>query len=221
MRRFDELFEMAAARKGGAEAFAATLPAPLPPAELAEIPDHRWLSTLSRHVFSAGFNWKVVEAKWPAFEDAFHGFAPGPCSTMEDEALETAAKAGGIGHMAKARSIRDNALFFRALAHAHGSAARTLADWPDADYVGLLAKLKAEGSRLGGNTAQYGLRSMGKDGFILSKDVTAALIREGVVDKAPSSKAALAAVQAAFTRWSDEAERPMMQVSRVLACTVG
>ena len=32
---------------------------------------------------------------------------------------------------------------------------------------------------------------MGVDSFILSRDVTAALIREGVVDKAPTSKGAM------------------------------
>lgn len=220
MRDFDELFAMAAARKGGAAAFEATLPVPRPRDDLAGVPDDRWLSRLCQHVFAAGFNWRVVEDKWPAFEEAFHGFEPARCAAMDDEALERAAKAGGIGHMAKARAIRDNAVFLRDLAAGHGSAARAIADWPETDQVGLLELMKKRGGRLGGTTAQYALRAMGKDGFVLSTDVGRALVREGVVGKAPSSKRDLAAVQAAFDGWVAQSGRPYMQVSRVLACSI-
>jgi 3-methyladenine DNA glycosylase Tag len=62
---------------------------------------------------------------------------------------------------------------------------------------------------------------MGKDSFILSRDVVAALIREGVVDRPPSSKRDLAAVQDAFNRWMDESGRGLTQISRTLAMSVG
>ena len=65
VRHFDEIFEIAAARHGGLDALEATLSPPLPAAELAAIPEDRWLSTLSKCVFQAGFNWKVIENKWP------------------------------------------------------------------------------------------------------------------------------------------------------------
>jgi len=42
-----------------------------------------------------------------------------------------------------------------------------------------------------------------------------------VVDKAPTSKRDLAAVQAAFNRWHDESGRPIAQISRTLACSIG
>ena len=60
MRSFDELFEIAASRKGGPEAFEATLPVMKTTNDLAAIPDDRWLSTMAKCVFQAGFNWKVV-----------------------------------------------------------------------------------------------------------------------------------------------------------------
>lgn len=62
---------------------------------------------------------------------------------------------------------------------AHGSFGRWIADWPGDEYIGHVAELGKRGSRLGGATAQYFLRSMGVDGFILSQDVTARLIAEG------------------------------------------
>lgn len=155
MRSFDEIYAMAAANKGGAEAVEQRLEDPKPGDELVAIPDDRWLSKLSQVVFSAGFNWQVVTDKWPGFERAFHGFDIGRCSMMDDEACERAAKAGGIGHARKALSIRENACLFRDLAAQHGSAARFFADWPHDDYVGLLAFLRRNGDRLGGTTTQY------------------------------------------------------------------
>lgn len=79
---------------------------------------------------------------------------------------------------------------------------------------------KKDAARLGGNSAMYFLRFMGIDSFILSRDVAAALIREGVVDKAPSSKRDMEKVQAAFNAWQRQSGRPLTQISRVLACTV-
>ncbi len=45
---------------------------------------------------------------------------------------------------------------------------------------------------------------------MLSADVVTALIRQKVVDKAPSSKKALAAVQDAFNEWRSR-ERPLIR----------
>jgi 3-methyladenine DNA glycosylase Tag len=81
--------------------------------------------------------------------------------------------------------------------------------------------LKKNASRLGGATAQYFLRFEGWDAFILSGDVVKALIREGVVSKAPTAKKDMAAVQAAFNTWRDESGRPVREISRILALSVG
>ncbi|MEM7498551.1 MAG: DNA-3-methyladenine glycosylase I [Pseudomonadota bacterium] len=221
MRRFAEIEAVASDRHGGGDALTALLPTPADIRDLSAIPDERWLSTLSRCVFSAGFNWKVVESKWPAFEEAFHGFAPGPCSMMTDEEIERAAQAGGIPHMAKALSVRENAVLFREMAAEKGSAAAFLVEWPRDDFAGLLLTLRKRGNRLGGTTPQYFLRMMGIDGYIMTEDVVAALIREGVVERSPSSAKGLNATQAAFNVWARESGRPLMQISRILALSVG
>jgi len=83
--------------------------------------------------------------------------------------------------------------------------------------VGLWAVLKKRGARLGGNTGPYFLRFIGKDSFLLSADVVAALIRAKVVDKNPTGKADLAKVQAAFNKWHEETGRSYTQLSRILA----
>jgi 3-methyladenine DNA glycosylase Tag len=61
---------------------------------------------------------------------------------------------------------------------------------------------------------------MGKDSFILSRDVTAALIREGIIDKPATSKKALAAVQAAFNHWMEDSGQPATAISQTLARSI-
>lgn len=222
MRSFDEIFEIAAGRQGGRDALEAKMPPPLPPAELAAIPDDRWLACMTKCIFNSGFNWKVVENMWPGFEAAFHGFDVGRCAMLNDDELaELASDKRIVRHGAKIRSVQENAVFVSDLASEHGSAARFFAEWPDEDYVGLLELLKKRGSRLGGNTGQYFLRFMNRDSFILSRDVVARLIAEGVVDKEPTSKAAMKQVQEAFTAWKEQSGRSLKEISRTLAMSIG
>jgi 3-methyladenine DNA glycosylase Tag len=223
MRRFDDIFAMAAARKGGDDALDAMLAttASRSPAEIAAIPDDRILAEMTRRIFYAGFSWKVIDDKWPAFEAGFDGFDPHACALMPEERFDALmADRGIVRNGAKIRAVHANAQFLLDLAAAHGSAARFFAEWPDADYVGLLDVLKKRASHLGGESAGRFLRSIGKPAFIASTDMVAALIREGVLERSPSGKRDLAAIQAAFNRWSAESGRDLTAISRVLAMSV-
>jgi Methyladenine glycosylase len=40
------------------------------------------LETITKAVFQGGMSWRVVEAKWPGFREAFHGFDPGRVAAM-------------------------------------------------------------------------------------------------------------------------------------------
>ena len=218
---FDQIFAIAAARKGGAAAWDKALPRPKPKAELAAIPDDRWLAAMTRAVFQAGFSWKVIESKWPGFEEAFWSFDVGRCSMMSDADLDALVKDTRIvRNGAKIRAVAENAAFLRDLAAEHGSAARAFANWPLDDFVGLIALIKKRGSRLGGTSGQYFLRAMGVDGFVLSRDVVRALIREGVVEKEPTSQRDLAKTQAAFDTWRAESGRSLTEISRTLAASI-
>ena len=218
---FKELYARAAGRKGGPKAFEELLPAVKTAEEIATTPDDTWLETFSRGIFQTGLNWKVVENKWPGITEALWSFGIARCAMMSDEDLDALLKdTRVIRHAAKLLSVRDNAIFLKDLAAEHGSASKFFADWPDEDFIGLLAVMKKRGSRLGGSTGSYCLRHLGKDSFILGGDVVKALIREGVVDKAPTSQKDLKAVQAAFNQWKQESGRTMAVISRTLACTV-
>jgi 3-methyladenine DNA glycosylase Tag len=221
LRPFAGIFAIAASRKGGAEAFEATLPKPKTRVQLAAIPDDRWLAAMTRSIFQAGFSWKVIETKWPGFEAAFWGFDVGRCALMSDDDMDALLKDTRIvRNGAKIRTVAENAAFLQRLAAEHGSAAKAFAEWPTEDFAGLFLLLKKDASHLGGTSGQYFLRSMGVDGFMLSRDVVRALIREGVVDKAATSQRDLAKVQAAFNQWHAESGRPLAAISRTLACSV-
>ena len=221
MIRFEKIRKMAAKRKGGAMALEERLPEVKTPKQLESISDDRWLAQMTKRIFQAGFVWKVVENKWDGFEAAFQGFDPGRLSLLADDELDRLASDKRIVRNGqKIATVCHNAGLILDLAKEHGSAAACFANWPDDDFVGLLAMLKKKGSRLGGNTAQVFLRSMGKDSFILSGDVVAALIEFDVVDKTPTSKKDMAAVQAAFNQWRAESDWPLTHVSRVLACCI-
>lgn len=220
MQHFDEIHALAATRHGGAAALEAKLTHPKPTAELIALPEDRWLSVIAKCVFQAGFNWKVIEAKWDGFEAAFDGFDIGRCALMDDETFDALLQDTRIvRNGTKIATVRDNATFLLEL-RAEGGAGQVLGRWPSTDYVGLLDLLKRRGSRLGGTTAQYAMRFAGRDSFILSRDVTARLIAEGVVDKAPTSKKAMAQVQEAFNTWMEQSGRSLTEISRVLAMSL-
>ena len=43
---------------------------------------------MSLRIFRAGLRHSVVDDKWPAFEEAFHGFEPRRVRAMSDEEVE-------------------------------------------------------------------------------------------------------------------------------------
>ncbi len=219
--KFTKIQALAEDRHGGKSALMEKMPKVPDPQTLAKVPDHRWLSGMTKRIFQAGFNWDLIEQKWPAFEEAFEGFEPGRWSMMSDGDLDRLlADTRIVRNGAKMSSVQVNANLLCDLAKAHGSAAKAIADWPSEDFVGLLSMLQKRGSRLGGTTAQWVLRGMGKDGFVLTKDVTTALIRDGVVAKSPSSQRDLKAVQHAFNTWRAQSDLPLTHISRILACSV-
>jgi len=222
MEPFADIEQRAAKRKGGPDALEALLPKPKSSRSLARLGDDRWLSAMSQFVFSAGFVWKIVEAKWPGFEEAFGGFDPGKVARFTNKKMDKLATDDRvIKNVAKLESVRDNARFIVEVAAEHGSFAKWVARWPEDDIVGLQDQLKNRGSRLGGMSGVWMLRHMGKDTYMLTGDVIAALNRAGVLDgNSATSKKARTAAQEAFNAWREETGRPLCQLSRILACSV-
>ena len=218
MRSYDEILAIAAARKGGVDAVLAGIPAPRTADELAAIPDDRWLAQFARGILQAGISWKVVDTKWPGIEAAFLGFDLTALAFQpEGWADDLCTDPRIIRSPPKVRAILDNAAFIRRVRDEYGSFGRRIGDWPGSDFAGLVQWLATEGARLGGNTGAYALRQMGKDSFLMSADVVARLVAEGVIDKAPTSRKGWAAVQAAFDTWQAQSGQSLTVISRVLA----
>src|SRR5207302_7934506 len=214
----------AARTRLGAAALEARLPQPKTPADLAAAPDDRYLSEMSRRIFRAGLKHSVVDAKWPAFEEAFHGFDPRRVRAMSDEAMEgLLGNTRLIRHWGKIKSVRDNAAAMLVLAQQHKSFGAWLAGWPGADIVGLWEALAKTFSQMGGNSGPSFLRMVGKDTFGLSHSVTAALKQWGAPmalgAAPPKNRQDRAQVQAAFNAWAAESRRPLGQLSLILAAS--
>lgn len=222
MRTFSDLLDLAARHHGDRKAVLA-LAANAHATDLAAKPDRHFLSWMTRCVFNAGFNWRVIEAKWEGFEAAFLGFEPARVAFMGDEDLDRlVSDVRIVRHGAKIRATLENARFVVETAKTHGGFGAFLDGWAVGDQAGLLTFLGKKGSRLGGATGQYFLRFSGYDAWITSADVLAALTREGVLDEPKaSSKRALKAVDEAITHWAETASVPRATVSRVLALSVG
>lgn len=221
MRTFEELYAIAADRKGGPEALEAMLPAPLPQEALQNTTDDRWLATMAKCIFQAGFNWKVIDAKWEGFEAAFDRFDVARVVFYHDEDLDRLLGDERIVRNGqKIQAVLENARFLMDLAKENGSAARFFADWPVTDQIGLTKIMSKQGSRLGAMTGQRVLREMGRDSFILTTDVLARLKAEGIIDASATSSKAQSAIQSAFNKWMTESGRGLTQISRILAYSV-
>ena len=221
IKAFSEIRARAEARKGR-EAIDKRLDEYMGKPDGAVIGDDRLLAAMARYIFQSGISWKVVDSKWPGIEQAFLGFDPNLLNIQPDDFWHGLLNDTRIiRHGAKVNAIRRNAAFISALAKEHGGAVRYLLDWPSTDLVGLYDFLAKHGDRLGGQTGQYVLRAIGKENFVLSRDVVACLKDAGVDIKGDGSgKAERKAIQAAFNQWAEETALPMSHLSVIAAQSI-
>jgi 3-methyladenine DNA glycosylase Tag len=211
----------AAEKRIGADGLDARLPAVKSPAQIKKIGDDRYLSLMSLRIFRAGLKHDMVDAKWPDFETAFHGFDVRRVRAMSDEEVEALMKdARLIRHLGKLKAVPANAATMCGLAEEHGSFAAWLAAWPATEITRLWDELAKRFTQLGGNSGPMFLRMAGKDTFVLTPSVVSALKTWGVSDSEPKGKAERAKVQAAFNTWAEETSLPLAHLSVTLAASV-
>jgi 3-methyladenine DNA glycosylase Tag len=221
IKAFSEIRARAEARKSK-EAIEKRLREYMGKSDDAVIGDDRLLAHMAKYIFSSGISWKVVESKWPGIEQAFLGFDPNLLNIQPDDFWHDLLNDTRIiRHGAKVNAIRKNAAFVSELAKEHGSAVDFLLGWPSTDLVGLYEFLAKRGDRLGGQTGQYVLRTIGKENFVLSRDVVACLKDAGVaITGDGSGKAERKAIQAAFNQWAEETGLPMSHLSVIAAQSI-
>lgn len=219
---FDQIYQRACERKGDERQLALLLSQPLDTAKLKFVGDDRFLAEMTKKVFQSGFVWRVVNNKWPEFEKAFFGFDIDKILMMPDEMVERKAQDPSIiRNYTKVKSIRDNAYMIHEVCIRGGSFAEFVADWPAEDVVGLWDYLKKHGSRLGGNTGPYALRALGKDTFILSRDVERFLKSQDVFSGSSTSKRSRNQVQQFFNDMQQQSGRSLQELSQIIAYSTG
>ncbi len=221
MHDYKWLNEYCLNRFGSAKALEAHLPSPKTANQLQAISADRYLSTMALRVFRAGLKHSLVDSKWPAFEEVFYRFDPEKVVLMGADHLERLMQdARIIRHLGKLKSVPRNAQLILDIEQEHGSFGAFIAQWPVDDITGLWQYLAKHGNQMGGLSSPRFLRMVGKDTFIPTWDVVAALNAQKIVDKVPTSKRDQAIVQQVFNQWQSESGRPLCQLSAMLAFTV-
>lgn len=218
---FESIRAAAATRVGGDDALLTQLPSPEPPAGLAMVGDDRYLSVMSRRIFRAGLQHRMVDARWPAFEIAFAGFDVDAVAAMEDADIQALSRDESlIRHARKLIAVRDNAIAMQRIIEDHAGFGAWLAGWPEDEIVELWLELRARFSQLGGSSAPAFLRMVGKDTFLITPWVAAALKHWGAWHQAVTGKRALRAIQAIFNEWEAASDWPLCAISQTLALSI-
>ncbi len=221
MTAFDSIYNAALERNGGIDALERQLPRPRNCRALKKFPDAYFLSEMTHRIFQAGLNRKMIDNKWPAFEEVFNRFDIEANRIKSDEQLEALMQDRRIvRHWGKIQSVRHNAQAIHDFNETRGGFVNTLADWPAANIVAFWEILKKQFKQLGGTSGPYFLRRVDKDTFLLTDDVIRALAHWGVIDTAPKSRKQKLEVQAAMNIWHEESRRPYCQISAILAKSV-
>lgn len=220
---FASVYDRACERKGGQAALKRLLAKPARSGTLRKLPADRYLAEFTRKVFQSGFVWRVVDQKWEGFESVFWGFDVERLLMMPDDMLERKARDPAIiRNYSKVKTVRDNALMIDTVQRREDKPfGAFIADWSPDDIVGLWRYLKNHGSRLGGNTGPFALRTLGVDTFLLTGDVEGFLRLHEVVEGGIGSMKSHAAAQRFFNRLRDESGWSLMELSRLVSYSFG
>ena len=223
METFFDIQQRAAKRKGDKAALASIVSKPLTPKQLLKVSDDDWLEEFTRKIFQSGFYWSVINKKWPGFREVFWDFNIKKLLMMPPEMLEEKSSDERIvRNFKKVSTIPVNAAMIHfATKDSDKEFNKFIADWPCEDIIGLWAWLKKHGARLGGNTGPYTLRQMGKDTFLLSRDVEAYLRANEIIDGGVQTKKSLKAAQAFFNEMQQESGLSLQEISQTISFSVG
>ena len=141
---YSYLYDHACERKGGEKALKALLPKTKGKAQLKKLGSDRYLAEFTRKIFQSGFVWRVVDKKWPQFEEVFWEFDVERLLMMPDDMMERKAKDPAIiRNFSKVKTVRENAMMIDDTERREQqSFGEFVAGWPDDDVIGLWLYLK-------------------------------------------------------------------------------
>lgn len=220
---YDELYQRACERKGGEAEVEALLPSSATKQYLKTLGSDRYLAEFTRKVFQSGFVWRIVNNKWANFEEVFWNFDIERLLMMPEDMLERKASDPGIiRNYSKVKTVLQNAVMISDTERRENcSFGEFIANWPEDDVTSLWIYLKKHGSRLGGNTGPYALRTLGVDTFLMTVDVENFLRNHNIVDSGTHSLRALKAAQSYFNELREESGRSLSELSRLVSLGIG
>ena len=220
---YDELYQRACERKGGEAEVEALLPTSATKQQLTRLGSDRYLAEFTRKVFQSGFVWRIVNNKWANFEEVFWNFDIERLLMMPEDMLERKASDPGIiRNYNKVKTVLQNAVMISDTERrVDSSFGEFIANWPEDDVISLWVYLKKHGSRLGGNTGPYALRTLGVDTFLMTVDVETFLRNHNIIDSSTHSLRALKATQHYFNELREESGRSLSQLSRLVSLGIG
>ncbi len=183
MSGFEEIRKAAIVRQGGETALKKRLPKGKTANALKALDDTYYFEIVTFRVFSAGLKRTMVEGKWPAFAEVFHGFDPIKVRAMHDEDLEALlTDARIIRHWGKIRATHHNAAAICQIGDEFGGFGNYITDWSDENIVGLWEDIAKRFKQLGGRSGPMILRHIGRDTHMPSPDAIRALQNFGLYD---------------------------------------
>ena len=220
---YDELYQRACERKGGEAEVEALLPSSATKQYLKTLGSDRYLAEFTRKVFQSGFVWRIVNNKWANFEEVFWNFDIERLLMMPEDMLERKASDPGIiRNYSKVKTVLQNAVMISDTERREDCRfGEFIANWPEDDVISLWIYLKKHGSRLGGNTGPYALRTLGVDTFLMTVDVETFLRNHNIVDSRTHSLRALKATQSYFNELREESGRSLSELSRLVSLGIG
>ena len=123
--------------------------------------DNEYFERMTRTVFTAGLNWKVIENKWPNFQKAFAGFEiPKVAKFTDKDTKRLMADQGIVRNEKKIEATIHNAGEFLKLEKEHGTFQKYL-DKFGKDEEGLIDAVQERFQHVGPSTARTFLWSSG------------------------------------------------------------
>jgi 3-methyladenine DNA glycosylase Tag len=123
--------------------------------------DAEYFERMTRALFAAGLNWKMIENKWPEFRRAFAGFSPPKVGKLGEKDVARLMKdAGIVRNEKKIRATVYNATEFEKLGNEFGSFKKYLVSFGK-DEARLQKDLQERFHHLGPSSARMFLWSAG------------------------------------------------------------
>jgi DNA-3-methyladenine glycosylase I len=126
--------------------------------------DDAYFENMTRVVFLAGLNWRMIDEKWPNFKKAFQDFSIAEIAMFDEkDAKRLVGDAGIVRNKAKIIATIHNAKQLQNIKKEHGSFQSYLDSLDKSDNYALVVKeLGKKFSRLGPSSARIFLYSVGE-----------------------------------------------------------